>query len=117
RDLPVHQGPGGHGGPVTYPGRVGGLTNPEVGEVGRAGEHVERQLSLLYSAFQIRHHERRRNRVFDVQLGLRPRHFEPEVETLVAGNVDSAGEPRTIVELPVGTGIEHWRVLHRVRVS
>jgi hypothetical protein len=103
-----------HGRQVPLPRRVLCRPHLEVGEVGCAGEDGERYLSLLRAALQVVHHERGRVHVLHVELRLRPRDRQPQVEPRLLRDVDGGGEARPAVDLPVEAGVEDGRVLQGV---
>ena len=53
--------------------------------------------------------------VFDVEFGLRPGDFHPQVKPNIFWNVDSSGKAWSIVDLLVSARVQYRRVLDRVR--
>ncbi len=117
RDLPLRQHPRRHRRQVALPGRVGRGPDLEVREVRRADQVVQRELALLHAALQVVHDERGLLHVLDVELGLRARDDEAQVEPLALRDVDVAREALSVVDLPVRARVQDRRVLHRVRIA
>ena len=114
RDAPLGQSVRRHRRQVALPGRIGRRAHFEIREVGCAGQNVKRDLALLHAALQVVHHQRGLVHVFDVELRLRAGDLQAQVEPLVLRDVDRAGEPGPVVDLPVDAGVENRRVLHGV---
>src|ERR1044072_762934 len=53
--------------------------------------------------------------VFDINFGLRTGDCRAQVKPNIFWNVDRRGETWTIVDLPVETRVQYWRVLDRIR--
>ena len=99
---------------MPLPRRIGRGAYFEVREVGRTRQVRQCDLAFLNAAFQIVHHQRRLVHVLDIELCLRARHLQAQVEPDIFRDIDCAGETWSIVDLPVAAGVENWRVLHGV---
>ena len=99
---------------MPLPGRIGRCPYFEIREIGRARQVIQGHLAFLNAAFQIVHHQRGLVHVLDVELRLRARHLQAQVEPDIFRDIDRAGEARPVVDLPVAAGVEDRRVLHGV---
>ena len=91
-----------------------GVGRIDVGEAGGSDQVGERHLPPLEPALEVGHLERRPGRVAYVEPGGGAGDGEPEMEPGVARDVHRPGESGPAVQLPIESGVEHRRVLHRV---